>query len=119
MIQKHSLNFGKKEKALTYACQATHNPVRDLSSVEERGHNPSRMPSGMQINKEKLVAGKFSWQEGYGAFSYSKSQISTVAKYIENQEGHHNKKTFIEEYKKILNDFGIEYDERYIFKTIE
>jgi putative transposase len=68
------------------------------------------------INENKLISGKFSWQQGYGAFSYSKSQIHAVANYIENQEVHHRKKTFIEEYKKILNDFGIEYDERYIFK---
>ncbi len=62
--------------------------------------------------------GKFSWQEGYGAFSYSKSHISQVADYIETQEKHHKKKTFLEEYKKILNNFDLEYDERYIFTPI-
>ncbi|MDR2653054.1 MAG: IS200/IS605 family transposase [Prevotellaceae bacterium] len=71
------------------------------------------------INKERLVLGKFQWQEGYGAFSYSKSHISQVANYIENQEKHHEKKTFVEEYKKILIDFDLEYDEKYIFKQIE
>jgi putative transposase len=71
------------------------------------------------INENKFVAGKFSWQEGYGAFSYSKSQLSAVAEYIENQEQHHKKKTFIEEFKKILNHFNIEFDERYIFKPVE
>jgi REP element-mobilizing transposase RayT len=75
--------------------------------------------SSRWINENKFVAGKFSWQEGYGAFSYSKSQISAVANYIESQELHHKKKTFIEEYKKILNDFNIDFDERYIFKQIE
>lgn len=75
--------------------------------------------SSKWINENKFVAGKFSWQEGYGAFSYSKSQISAVVKYIESQEQHHKKKTFIEEYKSILNDFNIEYDERYIFKQVE
>ena len=63
--------------------------------------------------------GKFTWQEGYGAFSYSKSQISNVVKYIENQEKHHAKRNFLEEYRNILNDFGIEYDQRYIFREIE
>ena len=63
--------------------------------------------------------GRFSWQEGYGAFSYSKSQIPQVIKYIENQEVHHGKRTFIEEYRKILNDFGLDYDEKYIFKPVE
>ena len=71
------------------------------------------------VNKEKLTLGRFSWQEGFGAFSYSKSQVLKVIRYIENQEEHHKKKTFIEEYKKILQDFEIEYDERYIFKSIE
>jgi len=71
------------------------------------------------INKEKLVRGRFSWQEGYGAFSYSKSHISKVANYIETQEKHHKKRSFLEEYKKILQDFDLEYDERYIFTPIE
>ena len=71
------------------------------------------------INEERLVMGRFSWQEGYGAFSYSKSHISHVAKYIENQEEHHKKRTFIVEYKKILENFDIKYDEQYIFKPIE
>jgi putative transposase len=75
--------------------------------------------SSRWINDNKFVLGKFSWQEGYGAFSYSKSQLSAVADYIENQKLHHKKKTFTEEYKKILSDFKIEFDEQYIFKPIK
>jgi REP element-mobilizing transposase RayT len=75
--------------------------------------------SSRWINENKLVTGKFSWQEGYGAFSYAKSQVPSVIKYIQSQEPHHRKKSFIEEYRKMLEDFGIEYDERYIFKPIE
>jgi REP element-mobilizing transposase RayT len=75
--------------------------------------------SSKWINDNHLVHGKFSWQEGYGGFSYSKSQVPQVARYIETQEKHHHKKTFIEEYLKILQDFEIAYDERYIFKPIE
>lgn len=71
------------------------------------------------INTEKFNASTFRWQEGYGAFSYSRSQIPTVWKYIEGQEEHHRKKTFLEEYKHILDESGIEYDERYIFKPLE
>jgi len=71
------------------------------------------------INKEKFNASAFKWQEGYGAFSYSRSQIPAVCKYIENQEEHHRKKTFLEEYKHILDELEIEYDERYIFKPLE
>jgi len=75
--------------------------------------------SSRWINENKLVPGKFSWQEGYGAFSYSKSQVPAVIKYIQNQELHHRKKSFIDEYKKMLIEFGIEFNERYIFKPVE
>jgi len=75
--------------------------------------------SSRWINENKFVAGKFSWQEGYGGFSYSKSQIPAVANYIEKQKEHHTKKSFIEEYTKILKDFNIEHDDKYIFKAIE
>jgi REP element-mobilizing transposase RayT len=91
---------------------------RPTQSLSELMQNVKRNSSEW-INKEKLVLGKFSWQEGYGAFSYSKSQIPQVIKYIENQEIHHKKRTFVEEYKKILIDFGLECDERFIFKPIE
>jgi len=70
------------------------------------------------INENKFIKGKFSWQEGYGAFSYSKSQIHTVANYIENQKEHHYKTSFMDEYREILDEFEIDFDERYIFKEI-
>ena len=75
--------------------------------------------SSRWINENRLAPGKFSWQEGFGGFSYSKSQIIAVAKYIEEQKKHHQKKSFVEEYRKILKDFDIDFDERYIFKPIE
>ena len=75
--------------------------------------------SSLWINEQRFVMGKFTWQEGYGAFSYGKSQIHTLANYIENQELHHHKRTFMEEYIEFLNVFEIDYDERYIFKHIE
>jgi putative transposase len=71
------------------------------------------------VNNEIKLKGKFSWQEGFGAFSYSHSQIDTVAKYILNQERHHHLKTFREEYETMLKDFSVEYSDRYIFKWIE
>jgi REP element-mobilizing transposase RayT len=71
------------------------------------------------INDRKLVKGKFSWQEGYGAFSYAHSQIENVYKYILNQEEHHKKKTFKEEYLDFLKKFEINYDEKYLFEWIE
>lgn len=71
------------------------------------------------INREKLVQGKFRWQEGYGAFSYSKSQTDVVVNYILNQEEHHYKTTFREEYIDLLNQFEINFDEQFIFKELE
>jgi REP element-mobilizing transposase RayT len=69
------------------------------------------------INENKWVKGKFSWQEGYGVFSYSHSQIDNVYRYIANQEAHHEKKTFKDEYIDFLVKSGIDYDERYLFET--
>ena len=75
--------------------------------------------SSKWINDHKLVKGKFSWQEGYGAFSYSKSELPNVIHYIENQSSHHTNRSFSEEYFELLKDFGIEYDERFVFKPVE
>jgi len=74
--------------------------------------------SSKWINEKKLVAGRFEWQEGYGAFSYGKSQVNDVISYIEKQEQHHMKKSFKDEYISFLQKFEIEYDERYIFKEL-
>ncbi len=71
------------------------------------------------INERKFVPGKFSWQEGYGAFSYAHSQIDTVYKYILNQEQNHQRKTFREEYIEFLRKFEIQYDEKYLFDWID
>ena len=67
------------------------------------------------INEQKFLKEKFSWQEGFGAFSYAHSQIDNVYKYIANQELHHKKKTFKEEYLEFLEKFEVEYDEKYLF----
>lgn len=75
--------------------------------------------SSQWINKEGLVKSKFQWQEGYGAFSHSKSQVNNVVQYIKNQQEHHKAVNFLDEYKKMLNDFGVEYEERYIFSLPE
>ena len=71
------------------------------------------------INDHKWVRGRFRWQEGFGAFSYSHSQISTVARYIENQEVHHATKSFKQEYQGLLRKFDIAYDEKHLFNWIE
>lgn len=68
------------------------------------------------INDFGLTQKRFRWQDGFGAFSYQKTMIPKVARYIENQEAHHRKKSFLTEYKGFLEAFEIPYDERYIFK---
>ncbi len=68
------------------------------------------------INDQKFVRGKFSWQEGFGSFSYSHSQIEQVYQYILNQEEHHLKRTFKEEYLDFLKKFEVDYDEKYLFE---
>jgi len=72
--------------------------------------------SSKWINENKLVVGKFSWQEGYGGFSYSRSQRDTVINYITNQEKHHSKSTFKEEYLELLRKFEIEFKDEYVFE---
>ena len=69
------------------------------------------------VNEKHWVAGRFSWQEGFGAFSYSRSQLGTVIHYIENQQQHHARKSFRDEYVELLERFGVDYDRKYIFKT--
>ena len=71
------------------------------------------------INDHGFVKGKFSWQEGFGAFSYSRSHIDRVYKYILNQEEHHKKKSFRTEYIEFLNAFDIPYNEKYLFEWYE
>jgi hypothetical protein len=71
------------------------------------------------INEQKFTPKVFRWQEGFGGFSYARSQVKTVANYVENQERHHRKKTFLSEYKDFLRKFEVPYDERYIFKPLE
>jgi putative transposase len=72
--------------------------------------------SSKWINNQNFLKGNFSWQEGYGAFSYSKSQRDTVIKYIMNQENHHKEKTFREEYLELLKKFNIQFDHQYLFE---
>jgi putative transposase len=72
--------------------------------------------SSKWINTQKFCSHRFEWQEGYGAFSYAKSQVDDVIRYIQNQEIHHRKETFLDEYRKFLTVFDIEWDEKYIFK---
>ena len=82
--------------------------VRDIKA------NSSRF-----ISEKRWVAGRFSWQEGFGAFSCSRSQLDTVIRYIADQQKHHAQKTFRDEYTELLEKFEVEYDRRYIFKPLD
>jgi REP element-mobilizing transposase RayT len=87
-------------------------PVQALSELMKQ----VKQDSSKWINAHRLTKGKFSWQAGYGAFSYSKSQLPQVIQYIQNQQEHHKKRTFIEEYRAMLDAHEVSYDERFIFK---
>jgi REP-associated tyrosine transposase len=69
------------------------------------------------VNEKRWIGGRFSWQEGFGAFSYSRSQLDAVIRYIQNQQRHHARQTFREEYIQFLRKFKVDYNERYIFQT--
>jgi len=74
-----------------------------------------KVESNIFINSKGWVKGKFSWQEGYGVFSYSESQVKTVVNYVLNQEKHHHKQSFKEEYHELLRMFNISFEEKYSF----
>ncbi len=71
------------------------------------------------INSQKITPFQFRWQGGYGAFSYEKTQVHRIATYIENQELHHQKKSFLEEYRELLTEFAVDFDEKFIFTLPE
>ena len=71
------------------------------------------------INEPKWIRGHFNWQEGFGAFSYSRSQIAAVSDYIRDQENRHSRSSFKDEFIGMLNKFEVEYDEKYLFDWID
>lgn len=75
--------------------------------------------SSKWINEKKFLKNKFSWQLGYAAFSYSQIHLEKVIRYIKNQEKHHIRKSFSEEYLEFLNAFKVEYDEKYVLREPE
>jgi putative transposase len=90
-------------------------PIQSLSDLMKQ----VKQDSSKWINLNKLVIGKFSWQEGYGAFSYSKSQVPRIIHYIQDQQEGHKKQSFSEEYLSLLRIHDIDYDERFLFKPID
>jgi REP element-mobilizing transposase RayT len=111
----------KKQKLLAIYCMPDHahlliglKPSMALSELV----NAIKTGSTNHINEQRWVMGRFAWQEGFGAFSYAHSQLSTVIRYIQNQRVHHARKTFNEEYRLLLDRFNVPYEERYIFKPL-
>ena len=88
-----------------------YNPKESLSGLVET----IKTDSNHFVKRKGFCPQKFSWQEGYGAFSYARSQVPAVVKYIANQEHHHRKKTFKDEYLMMLEKFEVEYKQEYLF----
>ena len=112
----------RKAKILAVHCMPDHihlfvgfKPVMSIADFVKE----IKVESNEFINSKKWTKEKFSWQEGYGVFSYSQSHIDAVVKYVLHQEEHHRKQTFKDEYKDFLEKFKIEYDEKYLFDFIE
>ena len=112
----------KKSKPIAIYCNPDHTHVlvglHPSISISEMARD-IKANSSKWINKQNWIIGKFNWQEGFGAFTYSKSQIDTVVKYILNQPQHHKKASFKEEYINFLKKFEINYNEKYLFKWNE
>jgi REP element-mobilizing transposase RayT len=109
-------------KLLAIYCMPDHshillglNPKQSVSDLAR----DIKANSSKWINENKLTPHVFNWQEGYGAFSYAKSQLDRVVKYILQQPEHHKKKTFREEYLDFLREYNVEYDDRYLFNWLE
>lgn len=113
---------GKEQKAIIVNGVADHvhcfiglRPSMSISDlVRDIKNNSSKF-----VNEKGFVKGKFQWQEGYGAFSYAHSQVEQVYNYILNQEAHHQKKTFKQEYSEFLAKYEIEHKPEYLFEWLE
>lgn len=90
-------------------------PVQAISALVQN----IKTETSKWIKQNNFCAAPFAWQEGYGAFSYSKSHVPAVIQYIQNQQAHHSKQTFLDEYRQLLKVFEIPYDEKYIFTEPE
>lgn len=109
----------RKHKMLAIYCMPDHihifiglHPAQSISDLV----NDIKTSSSKKIKKQPWIRFAFAWQEGYGAFSYAKSQTDAVVKYVLNQEEHHKKRSFREEYLDMLNKFEVDYDEQYLFE---
>ncbi len=134
---RNSLIFESWEKELYYymsgIIEQQEHKLYAINGMPDHLHvlismNPEQSPSKLMyhlkrnsslwINRKHMTPGRFSWQEGFGAFSYGKSQITRIAEYIAGQKYHHSKRNFHDEYIEFLRLYEIDYDERYLYKPI-
>ena len=88
-----------------------YNPSQSISALVQS----IKIQSAKWINSNRFVKCNFAWQKGYGAFSYSQSQVSAVVKYINTQQQHHQRLSFIDEYRRMLEQFQVEFNDEYLF----
>ncbi len=126
----HSSWKGRLHQYITGIFQNNQHKMLQINSMPDHTHilvglRPHQSISSVVQNvktesskwiKEQGLSSSFAWQEGYGAFSYSKSHIPDVIRYIQNQEEHHVKQSFLDEYKYFLKVFDIDFNEQFIFK---
>lgn len=126
----HDLWRSRLHQYITGIFQNNHHKMLQINSVADHIHiliglRPDQSISSLIQNvksestkwiKHEKLSLSFAWQEGYGAFSYSKSHLPDVIRYIQTQEEHHKKETFLSEYKRLVTAFAIDFDEQYIFK---
>ncbi len=123
-LQKYMTGIAQahKHKMLAIYCNPDHthvlvglHPTQSLSSLA----NEMKSNSSRWLNESKRLNFNFKWQDGYGAFSYHKSLLDTIVKYVRNQKEHHKNKSFREEYLELLKEFDIDFDDRYLFTWVE
>jgi REP element-mobilizing transposase RayT len=120
-LHKYIRGIADKRKSILLAINNTPDHMHILVSLNPN-YSLSKLiqeikaGSSKYINDQKWLTGKFQWQSGYGAFSYSKSHIENVENYIADQQRHHQNRTFREEFIDFLEKFRIEYDEKYLFE---
>ena len=123
-LQKHisGIVTQRKQKVIAINCMPDHTHILvGLKPDEALSDLIGRIKTGStnHINEQRWIGCRFSWQEGFGAFSVSHSHISAVINYIRNQENHHRRKSFREEYLGFLERHSVSYDKRYVFKPLE
>ena len=112
----------QEQKLLAIFCMPDHAhilvSIKPSIAISDLARDVRAGSSGF-INKQKWMSNKFQWQEGFGAFSYSQSAVNNVIQYILNQEEHHRKKSFKEEYHSFLKKFEVDFEDQYLFDWID